>query len=375
MDRKRARLLCLILAGFFLIACWWPFTPFPRNQVSWMAGTGLSFAPPGVAYDPEPLPIAPGSSSSSSAPGVALELSLETGIEPNSSFPHILTIHDGRAPSNVVVGQWQDELLVRVPTQRNRRQFREVGVSGFRKGQPRVVVISSDEAATSFYVDGKLSKRVPGFVLGLDTLRGQLILGSAPTGRNGWTGTILGIAIFNRALAAKDVAAHQAIWTGDAPLELAREPGLVALYTFTGSSASNVSDHSPAKHHLTIPGRYVVLDRTVLGNPGMVPHSARAATDVVLNVLLFVPFGFLAFFSFTSASGNDRIRTAILATLAGALLSMAIEVGQVWLPTRDSSLRDLAYNTVGTGVGALLGLWASYLLIRTEHVARWLRPE
>ena len=140
--------------------------------------------------------------------------------------------------------------------------------------------------------------------------------------------------------------------------ELAREPGLAALYSFAEGTGQRVSDHSPTQHHLFIPSEYVVLYKTVLGNSrSMIPRDWYAAKDIVLNLLGFVPFGFLTFIYYRGASAGQWLRTIIVATLTGATLSLVIEVGQVWLPTRDSSLLDLALNTAGTGIGALLAGW------------------
>ena len=44
----------------------------------------------------------------------------------------------------------------------------------------------------------------------------------------------------------------------------------------------------------------------------------------------------------------------VWAVCAGATLSLAIELTQVWLPNRDSSATDLFCNTLGTFLGALV---------------------
>jgi VanZ family protein len=356
MNHRQARVLCFVFAGVFLIAAWWPFMPFPRNQVSWLAGRhGLAFGRPGVAYDPEPLPTRDADSSGSDAPGFTVELSLEAANEPGGNFPHIVTIHDGRTPSIFVIGQWQSELIVRVPAPERPRRTREAGIQGLRKGEPHVVVISGDLKTTTFYLDGRLLRQRNDFGLPLGSIRGQLIVGNAAAGKSAWSGSLFGLAIFNRALDAKEVAAHQAVWARGAVHELAGEPGLAALYSFAEGAGQQVSDYSPNQHHLFIPSDYVVLYKTVLGNSrSVVPRDWYAAKDIVLNLLGFVPFGFLTFIYYRGASTGQWLRAVIVATLAGGGLSLVIEVGQVWLPTRDSSLLDLALNTAGTGVGALL---------------------
>ena len=361
MNDRQTRILCVVLAGFLLIAGWWPFLPFPRNHVSWLTGRhGLAFGPRGVAYDAQPLPVPVPQPADSSAPGFAVELSLQPEREPDNGVAHILTIDDGRTPAPLAIVQWKSELLVRVPDPGNPNRFREAGISVLRTGQAHVVVISGDARATTFYVDGRLSRRVTGFGLGPDSARGQLILGNSATGKNSWTGTLFGVALFTRTLEAEDVAARHAVWTKDTALALGQEPGLVALYGFTEGSGQQAGDRSPGQHHLLIPAQYIVLKKTVLGDSwNAFPVERAAVADVVLNVLGFVPFGVLAFFSHRSTSNARWLVGAVVATLAGATVSLVIEVGQVWLPTRDSSFRDLVCNTAGAGFGAFLAGWIS----------------
>lgn len=77
--------------------------------------------------------------------------------------------------------------------------------------------------------------------------------------------------------------------------------------------------------------------------------------DVVLNVVLFVPLGFLA----DRLGGGRRApwRTALL----GVVVSLAIEVTQLFIPGRYTSLVDVASN----GAGAWLGAVGSAVLRRS----------
>jgi len=365
MNSRQAQILCLVLAVAFLIAGWWPFEPFPHNRVSWLGDRpGLSFAPPGIAYDAEPLPVPAAGPSDDATPGMAIELSLEPAMEPTNRVSHILTIHDGQIPSSLAIVQWKSELLVRVPASGNPRGFREIGIGALRTHEAHNIVISSDSTATTFYVDGRLSLRVPKFVLGPETTRGRLLLGNAATGKSAWSGKLFGVAIFNRALAAKDVSIHQQIWTQGNSHALSREPGLAALYSFTEGGGQRARDGSPAQHTLLIPSRSVVLQKTVLDRPAnVIPRNWHATRDVLLNVVGFVPFGVFAFLSHHRPSYVRRVRAAITATLAGAAVSLIIELGQVWLPSRYSTVLDLICNTAGTAVGVLL----CWMVSSTRH--------
>lgn len=78
-------------------------------------------------------------------------------------------------------------------------------------------------------------------------------------------------------------------------------------------------------------------------------------TDIVMNVVMFVPIGFV--YQLTRPAGSAVHWTRVL--VLGASLSGAIEVAQLFAESRFSSLIDLATNTSG----ALLGAWGYTLIL------------
>lgn len=71
--------------------------------------------------------------------------------------------------------------------------------------------------------------------------------------------------------------------------------------------------------------------------------------DVVANILLFVPLGFLTRLTLGPRLGNLAIVFAL-----GVLLSGLIETSQIFLPDRFPSPIDVATNSLGAFLGALL---------------------
>jgi VanZ family protein len=71
----------------------------------------------------------------------------------------------------------------------------------------------------------------------------------------------------------------------------------------------------------------------------------RGLADVILNVLLFVPFGVAL-----ELRGERLLR----ASLVAAALSAGIEFAQLFVPGRDTSLSDVLSNTAGAAAGWLL---------------------
>lgn len=86
---------------------------------------------------------------------------------------------------------------------------------------------------------------------------------------------------------------------------------------------------------------------------------ARAGRgDRISNVLLYLPLGFCLYLWL-----NERLPrgvAATVATLLGSLLSLAIEVAQVYVSSRVPSLTDLVLNAGGALLGAVGGMgWAA----------------
>jgi hypothetical protein len=88
----------------------------------------------------------------------------------------------------------------------------------------------------------------------------------------------------------------------------------------------------------------------------------RGTADVLVNAVLFLPFGVAL-----AAAAVSPLRCG----LGGALLSAAVECAQLYLPGRDPSLGDVVSNTVGSGLGVVLVATApSWLLPAGTQASR-----
>ena len=99
------------------------------------------------------------------------------------------------------------------------------------------------------------------------------------------------------------------------------------------------------------------------------PEKARFVRfDVAINVVAYAPFGF-----FLALIGDRRSPAARFAGGAGigALLSLTVESIQIFLPTRDASVVDLASNALGASLGALLGLCFNRVPGLRDRIRRW----
>jgi glycopeptide antibiotics resistance protein len=69
------------------------------------------------------------------------------------------------------------------------------------------------------------------------------------------------------------------------------------------------------------------------------------------NFVLFMPFGF--FFAGFLAQSSFRSSYRVV-VLSGCLLSLGLEVFQLFIPTRATDIDDVIFNTVGTCLGVMM---------------------
>jgi glycopeptide antibiotics resistance protein len=92
-----------------------------------------------------------------------------------------------------------------------------------------------------------------------------------------------------------------------------------------------------------------------LGEKPIATHVlALIVVPMIANILLFVPWGFLAFIAFSSIE-RPVLQTYLLTILLGFSFTLSIEAWQYFLPSRVADINDVIWNTSGTILGGLLG--------------------
>lgn len=112
--------------------------------------------------------------------------------------------------------------------------------------------------------------------------------------------------------------------------------------------------------HFSLAGRSVGQE---LSHAFAFQYSAGTAIDAVQNVLLFAGWG--ALWATTSRPAS-LVETVRLPAVTGALLSLAAETLQLFIPERDTSVLDVLTNTAGAALGAV----AIALAVQTARAGR-----
>lgn len=92
--------------------------------------------------------------------------------------------------------------------------------------------------------------------------------------------------------------------------------------------------------------------------------------DLVVNVLGFVPLGFVAVPALGARFGT--LGRLFLAALVGTVLSLSVETAQNFLPNRIASNVDLGSNALGSLLGAMLGtFWGKASFDQGGWLQQW----
>ena len=350
-------IICLIITLVILISGLWPFNFISGNKVEWLRDmNGIRFYGQGIVFSQEPLVIQKAVSKNAS---VTIELLVRPHKESNHTVTSILTLYD-RDREQLIFGQWETHLVIRVPASADysNKCYHEIVISNaLTKNVTHFLTVVLEKGTTNIYVDGKLEKSVPHYSLFPEDHKfsGYLLLGNSPEGKHSWYGDIQGLALYDRILSSKEACDHYTAWQKGDDIRPSEENKPIALYMFDEHRGEQIRDQSSHRNHLWMPASFYPLRRTILGLPQKAYwFSSSNLTDVTINILGFVPFG--VFFSawLLLAKKYSVLCSYSITILLGFCLSLGIELVQVYLPARDSSLFDVFSNTIGTIAGVLL---------------------
>ena len=360
--------ICMIM----LVAGLWPFNFKPVNKVSWLSdrngvnfyGRAMITSPP-LWDDPQKSPFQNKS--------ITIELWVRPSSEnSNVGIGRIVTLYDGQEPDVLFFGQWKSYLIIRSRTQNPaKKAFVDIDLRGaFSKGNEQFLTITSGNRKTSIYLNGKLAKTYPNHDILLDSagLPYRFVLGGSPTGENNWTGYLSGLAVYSQTFTPVEVLKSYQEWMRGTTPSASRDNHGIALYRFDERKGTIAHNHLDAIGMLMIPEIFRPLKLTILRPPWSNFRLDRSLLlDVSINIIGFMPCGlFCAAFLFKM----KRIRKNTIyltSVLIGLGFSLTIELLQVYLPTRDSSLLDVICNVMGTIMGLILFHITVYPLSETIH--------
>jgi hypothetical protein len=333
---------CLVILLVFAYAGLSPFHA-PQNGAKFLdTGNGVRFKGEGIVLSNGLF-----HSNSSQNTDCSVELWLKSADNGGSST--ILDFYQASSLRQFVIRQDGNPLLQVLRSDKagpNLIEFEHT----FHPDDTRLITVASGAKGTKLYLDETAVQNSQDFADGIPLCSGQLSIGAAAISYDYWNGDVFGIAIYNSALTETQVGRDYEAWKAVGRLDLKQSDNLAALYTFNERSGSVVRNEVAGSPDLYIPPTFEVPGHPFLENPWLSSYPSEVNwKDVAINVVGFMPFGFFCFSCLSKMQLKNW--SGFASILAGALVSLTIEVLQWYLPTRDSSLADVQTNVIGTALG------------------------
>jgi len=351
--------VALFVAGLY------PFNFIPNNEVSWLQGeTGIVFQGHGEAYSTSTLnffntsdPLAP----------VSVEFIVSSFEGSRRSIETLFTVASSSEES-FALERWTEDLVVAGWFQNKQGEisFQRLfcgQVFGTRAQQ--FVAVTSGPAGVSVYVQAIEQRHYPDLSLVARNLRGTILIGQAPGGHQEWRGIVSGLAFSPVSLNPNEIQQRVSFWRhGDFYGLLESDPESL-IYAFQEGRGPDIHALGGFGPVLRMPQSLHALTPAIVKAPAR--RDLADWSDIAVNVLGFIPFGALVCVYAALGGRGAGLRIVLFTVAVGFTISVSIELLQVFLPSRDSSLLDVMMNTLGTWIGACFGTKLWQYLFNPEH--------
>jgi hypothetical protein len=328
------------------------------NNVKWIADqNGISFGKYGMAYTDSSF------SSFQSYFEFPKNLSLEIALKPedmnDERFKFLLVLHNGEDSKQFLIGQWHSSIILMNGDDYNSKKgTKKIAVRDALLPQKiSFITITSGEEGTKVYLDGQLAATKKDLFLKVpnEYAKARLIVGNSIYGRHSWKGDIYGLAIYGYTLTVKDAEFHFKRWSKERNFSFAKEDAPEVLYLFDEKVGELAYDQAGRDHHLKIPSIMRILKREILVTPWHgVKLNRPFLQDIIINILGFIPLGFLLNVLFINMGGIVERHNCLITVSFCLVISLIIEIAQSWMPSRSSQMLDLMLNTFGALLGVML---------------------
>lgn len=326
------------------------------NHVSWLSGRpGIHFDKYGIAYTQLDKNLLAGKTLSQD--GFSIQMVIQPESFKHNEFSHILSLHDGRDPDQLLIGQWRSYIIVMngddyAHRRKTKRIYAQLASAPL---EPVFFSITTGINGSSIYINGQAVQSDIGLTLSIpDGNRPELIIGNSVYGTNSWQGEVFGLAIHNHELSPGAIASSFQTWSEEQQFSSTGEERPVLLYLFDEKTGGSVINHAGGTFPLVIPSRLPLLKKHFL--TGIIPESGLNRSffmDAAINLAGFIPLGFFLSAVFLDLNGIFKKKAILFAVLFCFLTSLNIELLQAWMPSRSSQSLDLILNTFGALIGAI----------------------
>ena len=357
--------LGIMVVGLF-VAGLQPFNFISRNEVSWLKGeTGIVFQGYGEAYSTSTLDFF--NTPDALAP-VSIEFIVSSFEGARRSIETLFTVASSSEKS-FALERWTEDLVVAGWFQNKQGEIsfqRLFCGQVFDTRAQQFITVTSGAAGVSVYVQANEQRHYPDLFLVSRNFRGTILIGQAVGGHQEWSGVVSGLAFSPVSLNPHAIQQRTSFWRNGEFSRLVGSDPRSLIYSFQEGRGPDIHALGGSGPILRMPRSLHALTPEVVKVPTR--RDLEDWSDIAVNVLGFIPFGALVWMYAVVSGRGTGFRTVLFTVIIGFAISLSIEILQVFLPSRDSSLLDVMMNTLGTWIGACFAgnLW--HYLFDSKHL-------
>lgn len=340
LEKKYLVILIVFWLGIALFLTLWPFNFLCKNVVTVTPDGGFHFESPSIAY----LSQLPTKFSKLKKFSIVLEAKSEiTSIDFDGIIFGNCINYDN---NNLLMVQVQENVEFIINVNGISQEIFAEGI--FEKDNPVWIEIIYDGNKLTFLKNG--SVRNVDTIGNLDCSRWNssypFVFANRGDGMNPWSGTIFSFDVFDSVVTISDRQQLKTIRNQVPPII-----SLQAYYEQTGSYQLQGHISTPSiiiPTRFNPPGKSLLINLLNFNEWGHIEYI-----DFILNILFFIPFGFLLRL-FLEKYTNHYYLSFFITIMTGLFLTITIETLQSFLPVRYTSIMDVLSNTLGTIIGAMI---------------------
>lgn len=327
------------------------------NCVTWTTDqAGIHLRKYGIAYT---NPIIDKKETGFSEPNnFSVEIALKLESSSTNEFNFIAVLHDGNDSSQLLLAQWRSWIVImNGDDYAHKRKTNRIAVdTALLPTGPLFLTITTGNNGTKLYCNGNLFQENRNLTLTMPNGgRSRLIVGNSVYGNHSWEGDVFGFAIYRSTLNSKDIKLRFDNWSIKHNFSFAKNDKPLVLYFFDEKEGKLALDHAGGNHHLKIPHWMKILETKILKPEWEnLEYKSNYIQDWFLNLVGFIPLGISLSVTLIRFRGKFYKHIVLKTVFFCFFVSIFIEIGQAWIPSRSSSMLDLILNTCGALTGSII---------------------
>jgi hypothetical protein len=323
------------------------------NGVNWITDQpGICFSNYGIAYT-KPF-IGFSGEGVSDSNGFSVEIALKPSSYREKGSNIILEIYSGKENNNLFLTQVRQRMYLVSGNDYDLNSKQKIIRVNLYTPSPKTqfITITTGKRGSAVYLNGQLVRTKKDLTLQIPNgSKARLIIGNSVYGKHSWQGDVYGLALYRNTLTAPDIKLHFTRWLQDQNFSFAKKYEPLALYFFDEKEGVRALDHGTKNHHLEIPLRMQIFKKKILS---LSWSGLKFRNDIILNLLGFMPFGFILAATFIKFGGTFEKHYILITVSFCFTVSLIIELVQAWIPSRSSTMLDLILNTLGALIGVII---------------------